>query len=62
MTKPTECKWCGCGDIWISKCGVIVWQCGSSWSASDKQWEISNRCRELCADQMERLRDRKSVV
>ena len=57
MTKPTECKWCGCDKVWLSRGTVIVFDCGSSWSANDGL-EISTECRTRCSDLVIQQRDR----
>ena len=57
MDKPTECRWCGCNKVWMNRCTVIVFDCGSSWSANDGL-EISTKCLTKCADLAIQQRDR----
>ena len=57
MEKPTECMWCGCDKVWLSRCTVIVFDCGSSWSATDGL-EISTECQTRCSNLVIQQRNR----
>lgn len=57
MEKPTECRWCGCSKVWLSRGTVIVFDCGSSWSATDGL-EISTECQTRCSNLVIQQRNR----
>ena len=58
MTKPTECKYCGCEEVATKTDSEIVFRCWSSYLSADDYWTVSNNCGARCAVQLVELRGR----
>ena len=58
MTKPSECKYCGCEEVATKTDCEIVFRCWSSYLSEDDYWTVSNNCGARCAVQLVELRER----
>ena len=58
MDRPTECKYCGCGEIRSETDSAIHFRCFSSYWHDGDEWNIATNCAAKCAVQLVELRGR----
>lgn len=58
MTKPSECKYCGCEEIRSETNSAIHFKCFSSYWHDGDEWNIATNCAAKCAVQLVELRER----
>lgn len=58
MSRPTECKWCGCREIRTKTDFSSHFWCFSSYWHEYDEWNLSNNCAAACAVQLAELRER----
>jgi len=56
MTRPTECKYCGCSEIRSETDSAIHFRCFSSYWHDGDEWNIATNCAAKCAVQLVELR------
>ena len=61
MEKPTECRWCGCGDVFASTSDSVMFLCRSHWKTHDlwgsPVWIHSSECSDGLRDRIRRSID-----
>jgi len=53
MTKPTECKWCGCGSVHSTSGSHVKFTCRSAWMADGDCWACSSQCCDGMKDRIQ---------
>ena len=60
MNRPTECRWCGCGDVLASTNDGVMFSCRSHWKThhlwGSPVWIHSSECSDGLRDRI-----RKSI-
>jgi hypothetical protein len=54
MTKPSECKWCGCGPVQSTSGSHVKFTCRSVWMADGDCWACSSQCCDWMRDRIQR--------
>ena len=54
MTKPNECKWCGCGSVYSVSDRHVKFTCRSAWTADGDCWACSSQCCDGMRDRIQR--------
>ena len=58
MDKPTECRWCGCGEV-MSDCEALKhFQCGSGYWSGNNHWHRGTNCTDNRDARLTDLMDR----
>lgn len=58
MSRPTECKYCGCSDVLTSSEAFVHFGCGSGYWPGADQWTYANKCVGKCAAMVAELEER----